>query len=118
MASFYSLPDDEDESVFEPKERVGASEVATDSLAAGNDANPVDPEPKVCLGAGADAPAPPKKAPKSLGAPASGAAVSSGMVKCCQHGILLRTLDFTPTISTETKPTTFDLGVTTCHGLD
>ena len=117
MASF-SLPDDEDESVFEPKERVGASEVATDSLAAGNDANPVDPEPKVCLGAGADAPAPPKKAPKSLGAPASGAAVSSGMVKCCQHGILLRTLDFTPTISTETKPTTFDLGVTTCHGLD
>ena len=97
MASFYSLPDDEDESVFEPKESVGASEVATDSLAAGNDANPVDPEPKVCLGAGADAPAPPKKAPKSLGAPAAGATVSSSMVKCCQHGILLRTLDFTPT---------------------
>ena len=76
---------------------MGASEVATDSLAAGNDANPVDPEPKVCLGAGADAPAPPKKAPKSFGAPAVGATVSSGMVKCYQNGILLRTLDFTPT---------------------
>lgn len=69
--------DDEDESVFEPKERVGASDVATDSLAGGNDAKPVDPEPKVCLGAGEDAPAPPKKAPKSFGAPAAGAGVSS-----------------------------------------
>ena len=92
MLASFSLLDDEDESVFEPKERVGASDVATDSLAGGNDAKPVDPEPKVCLGAGEDAPAPPKKAPKSFGAPAAGATVTSGMVKCCQNGILLRTL--------------------------